>query len=299
MIKQTQNGTIRKHTDNNKDPHNKKLQNSEIIQNGSIPPEDALKTYSEVLAQQLRTSEKITAHPLLKSGSWTKTSYEVLATLIKEDLNKKLSLQQRIHLGTSLSSRTLRKIALAEYKITHPADPRTLNTLNKVVIFLGYTNWHHFINTTTISKHIHKEEKAPGQAVTEAVKAGVYNKYQAYYDLTEKTETLLISTHIKNSSSFNFIMDIITEKKEKKLVISNRFNPSTCEILDISVKKLEAAYAQVATREYWRLCWWDVQNRRYVQRYKNISDHLYILSKTPGGWKIKTNASTADPMELK
>ncbi|MEM9686344.1 MAG: hypothetical protein AAF934_05415 [Bacteroidota bacterium] len=297
MIKQNQNSTVPTYQRKTKKPHDKKPQNGTPLKNGMPLVENTITTHSELLAQQLRTSEKVTTHPMLRAGNWTKTSYEALATLIKEDLNKSLSPQQRIRLGVSLSSRTLRKIALAEYKITQPADPRTLNTLNKVVIFLGYDHWHHFIRTNAL-KHPHRKEKDPARAVIEAVKAGVHNRYQACYTLLEKTETLLRNTHIENSPSFNFIMDMVAAKKEEQLVISNRFNPSTCEILDITVKKLETAYAQVYTREYWRLCWWDARKRRYVQRYKNLSEHLYILNNVNGIWKIKTNASTADPMEL-
>lgn len=93
-------------------------------------------------------------------------------------------------------------------------------------------------------------------------------------------------------------MDALVEKSSKKQVISNNYNPSTCEILDIEVKKIEGGYAQVHTKEYWLLCWWDTSKKKYVKRYKDISDHFYILNKLKGRWMIKTIASKADIMEL-
>ncbi len=271
-------------------------------------PGKPAEAYIKAMATQLRTSEKVIESPILRSEKWTESCYEMLAEIIKKDLIETLSVEQQRKMGPSLSYKTLRKIMLGEYKISYPVDPRQLNTLNKMGIFLGYNSWEDFKNKTDVIQQAHEKiitEKnikthnrllGPKQEVTEVIKTGIINEYNAYYKLPEINEADLIKTHIKNGPAFNLIMDVLIDKKER-LVISNSYNPSVCELLDIKVKKIETTYALVYTKEYWLLCWRDISGNKYVQRYKNISDHFYVLNKVNGNWKIKTNASTGDPMD--
>ncbi|MCB0375800.1 MAG: hypothetical protein KDD04_07770, partial [Sinomicrobium sp.] len=112
--------------------------NSKTVFNDRHTPGNPSRIYVEAIAAQLRTSEKVVKHPMLRSERWTEACYEFLAGIVKEELDKTLSREQRMKMGTSLSFRTLQKIILKEYEITYPIDPRRINTLNKVVIFLGY-----------------------------------------------------------------------------------------------------------------------------------------------------------------
>lgn len=258
-------------------------------------PQNIPQAYIKALAHQLKESPQINHHPKLQTEKWTKTQYELLVQIISEELNHTLPLKRRMGMGTSLSYRTLRKIILEDYKITHPADPRTLNTLNKLITFLGYEDWDAFVCATDSPK---PNNISPQEAVTNLIQEAVNNQYQAYHQTPQAAAELLTLTHIKDSPSFNLIMEVVTERNAKSLVISNQFNPSTYEILDMEIKKLEPTYAQVYTKEYWLLCWWDTQKNHYVKRYKNISEHFYILQKTPDGWRVKTNASTADPIDM-
>jgi hypothetical protein len=259
-------------------------------------PQNPLPTYIELLARELKTSEKIRQKPELNPQKWTKTSYEILAQTISKELNEKLPPKQRLNMGTSLSYRTLRKIMLGDYKIALPIDPRTLNTLTKIVAFLGHENWNSFIAHADSQKFQSAHKLNPDEEVLEVVRISVHNEYKAYQQLP-KPDASLLTTHLEDGPAFNLIMEVLLERKSRNVTISNPFNPSTYEILDIELKKLEPTYAQVYTREYWLLCWWDIQKNRYVKRYKNISEHFYILHKINNQWKVKTNASIADPME--
>ncbi len=261
-------------------------------------PCHSLIRYIESLAFELKTSEKVTKNSMLKSDKWTKSCYDLLSKIITEDLHKNMTLEQRMALGTSLSSKTIQKIIATNYKATYPMDPRTLNTLNKVVLFLGHKDWDHFIHKIDTTKTKNKDDIDPKEKVKLVVEEAVHREHYMYCKLPEIQEEYLALSHIKNGPSYTMIMDVLVDKLKKKQVISNRYNPSTCEVLDIEVKKLEKDYAQVYTREYWLLCWWDTVKKRYVKRYKVISDHFYILNKVKGEWLVKTNASTSDPMEL-
>ncbi len=258
----------------------------------------SLVKYIESLAIELKTSEKVIKNSVLKSDKWTKSCYDLLSKIITEDLQKNMTIEQRMALGTSLSSKTIQKIIATNYKVTYPMDPRTLNTLNKVVLFLGHKDWDHFISKVDDINTNAIHNLSPKEELKLIVEEAVYREHYVYCKLPEIQEEYLAFSHLKNSPSYNMIMDVLVDKAGKKQIISNRYNPSTCEILDIEIKKKEKDYAQVYTKEYWLLCWWDTVKKRYVKRYKVISDHFYILNKVKGKWMIKTNASTSDPMEL-
>ena len=109
--------------------------------------QNPLSSYLERLAYELKNSKKVTNNTLLKSSKWTKCCYDLLAKLISEDLKDQLSTDQKMTMGSSLSAKTIQKVISTNYKIGFPIDPRTLNTLNKVVVFLGYDHWDHFVNS--------------------------------------------------------------------------------------------------------------------------------------------------------
>lgn len=261
-------------------------------------PNHTLSVYLEALALELKTSEKVVKNTVLQSETWTKSCYDLLSKIITEELTKTMTPENKMTLGTSLSSKTLQKIITLQYKVSYPIDPRTLNTLHKVVFFLGYEHWDGFIQKADETNADILKDLNPEEEVKRVVKEAVEKEHLVYCCLPEIREEYLTQSFINNSPSYNMIMDVLIEKADKKQIISNNYNPSTCEILDIEVKRLEDNYAQVYTREYRLLCWWDTLKKRYVKRYKDISDHFYILKKLEDRWIIKTNASTSDPMEL-
>ena len=97
-----------------------------------------------------------------------------------------------------------------------------------------------------------------------------------------------------SSPAFNKIAELIEFQKSANNIISNPYNPSSCEILECKVKELDDEKAQVYTKEYWLLCWWNQESQRYVNRYKQIGEHYYILEKSDDEWKICNDASLTD-----
>jgi len=263
-------------------------------------PNRPLSQYTIALADRIKTSEKVMKHSVLKSKKWTKSCYDVLSRTITDDLNQSMTSEQRLQMGTSLSSKTLQKIVKGTYKVMYPIDPRTINTLNKVALFLGHKHWDDFTNN--VDQTLDKEtevSKDPEVEIKRLIEEAVRTEHSTYCHLPAVNEDYLSQNFIKNSPAYNLIMDVLVDKSEKGHIISNNYNPSSCEILDIDVIKKEDDYAQVYTREYWLLCWWDTSKKKYVKRYKDISDHYYIVNKVKDKWLVKTNASTSDPMEIK
>lgn len=261
-------------------------------------PKNPTARYVELLAIELRNSEKVVKDDVLNSKKWTKSCYEKLSKIIREDLNKNLAPQIRMVMGTSLSAKTLQKIVTNSYRVSYPIDPRTVNTLNKLVLFLGYNNWDDFVQKKDTAQTAGQEEIDVEEAVKAVVREAVRREHFTYCGLPEVHEEHLLETYIKDSPGYNRIMDALIEKSGKEQVISNNYNPSAYEILEMEVRKIEDNYAQVHTKEYWLLCWWCKASNRYVKRYKDISDHFYVLKKKKDRWMIRTNASKSDFMEL-
>ncbi len=269
-----------------------------IAEQQSLFPKNPTAQYLELLAEELRTSEKVVNNSVLKSEKWTKSCYELLSKVIREDLNENLDPEIRMAMGTSLSAKTLQKIVSNSYRVAYPIDPRTVNTLNKLVLFLGYEDWDAFVMKKDSAREETVEEIDVEDELRSVVREAIRREHFTYCGLPEIHEEHLLETYIKDSPAYNRIMDALTEKADKKQIISNNYNPSAYEILEMKVNKIEDNYAQVHTKEYWLLCWWCPTSKRYVKRFKDISDHFYILKKKKDRWMIRTNASQSDFMEL-
>lgn len=253
-----------------------------------------LQTYLNTIQQDIRQSEKVLAHRILMTEHWTKSCFDLLSTLIREDLEKKLSLAQSQRMGTTLSAKTLQKIFKGAYRLSYPIDPRTLNTLTKLVLFLDFKDWNDYVLSVDKRQQSLKKKIKPKKLIKQIVREAVENQFKIYASLPQSDTSFLDSHFIKNGPAYLKIMDVVHQKRQSNWVISNFYNPSTCEILDIKVKKIGKKYAQVITTEYWLLCWWHANIERYVLRYKNMSEHHYILNKVKETWLIKTDVTMAD-----
>ena len=255
-------------------------------------PQDLMQKYLTALVQQMRI--KVSANNILKSEKWTKSCFNLLSDLIAHDLMDRMSEKQCREIGTSISSKTLQKIFDGNYKLTTPIDPRALNTLNKMVFFIGYDDWDSFISKLEKGSEKKEIQTSNNEQITSIVKSAIDTEFKVYSEMYRNPNDYLSKLFIEDSQSYLRIMEVLEKQEEYKCILSNKFNPSTYEILDIQVEKVSENYAQVITSEYWLLCWWNDGKKRYIKRYKNICDHFYILNKVSGNWKIKTNASTSD-----
>jgi len=256
-----------------------------------------LNQYLTALTKAIKKSKKVKTHSQLKSEKWTKSCYDLLSRIIAEDLSSNMTEIQQLNIGTTISAKTLQKIITGEYRLAHPIDPRTVNTLTKLAIFKGAKSWDDFVNKED-QKLVKASKKNPKTEVTIAVHKALEAVFSCYTNLPELNEEKLMNHFVPNQSGFKKVAEIATRQLTRNTIVSNAYNPSTFEILDIEVKKITEDYAQVATKEYWLLCWWNTETERYVQRFKNIDKHLYILNKIEGVWKIKTDVSTCDVIEI-
>ncbi len=253
-----------------------------------------LSTYLNQLVQQIKACDKVLACSVLQSEKWNKGCYNLLSDLISTDLLARMSDHELLQTGSSVSAKTLQKIIEGNYVISLPIDPRVINTLNKIVFFLEYKNWEDFVCRANQEEKVVEVSKPAEDEVKDLVQQAIETEFAAYLNLPEIPKNYLIKSFLKGSQAFNKIMEVLLAQQSNHCIVSNQYNPSTFEILNLKVEKLNDNYAQVVTTEFWELCWWDTVNNQYLKRYKNISEHVYIVVKQNNQWKVKTNASSAD-----
>lgn len=253
-----------------------------------------LNQYLEKLKDQLKSHEKVKNDTILKSKKWTKSCYERLSKLIADFLLENYTDAQIRLRGTTISARTLNNIYKGVYKLSYPIDPRTLNTLSKIVFFLGHESWDNFVSSSnTIAEKKHKK-KNNKEKIIALIESAAFAKFKSLHLLPKTDFKLLNSYYLEDGSALKEVKDTIKYHKKNNWGLSNSYNPSTYEIINLDILKKSKNRAYVKTLEYWLLCWWSLQEEKYIRRIKKIEDHHYVLIKNNEEWTIKTNAFQSD-----
>ncbi len=250
--------------------------------------------YIESLVDAIRRHEAIRKNAQLKSKQWTKSCFDIAADIIAGRLDQALSAAEKLKMGTTISPKTLSNMFKGEYRLAYPIDPRALNTLCKLVRFLGIPTWEDFAEQVDNQRGKLAVSEDPAVASAFVLREAIATEFRAYAGLPVVEPAMLDSHFSMGSPAFNRIVDTLVQFQEQGLCVSNPYNPSTYEILDFELLSADASQARFRTREYWLLCWWDAAAGRYVRRHKEIQEHFYTLSQTDEGWRVKANSSLAD-----
>lgn len=251
--------------------------------------------YLAILEKEIRNNKIIQQDKQLKSKRWNKSCFDTCARLIQNSLAKLFSLKEIQQLGTSISYKTLQSIFNKEYRIKYPMDPRSLNTLNKLVRFIGYSEWSEFadyVDKTEDNSHFENENEVD---LITFVRNAVKSSFDAFFN--QDTNGELGKYFDNKESAYKLILEIVNKHKSGSNIISNPYNPSTFEIMDIEIESLESNRACVKTQEYWLLCWWNQKNEKYVKRHKDINEHKYVLHRSRNKWKIRSDVTMSDKYE--
>lgn len=277
---------------------NKKKKLIETNSNNTVT-ELSIKLAINKLVEKIKTNDKVRQHSVLHCEQWNKGCYNLLSDIILDDLSERMTDNQLLQTGSSISAKTLQKIVEGNYQISMPIDPRRINTLNKLTFFIGYDTWDGFLmnlkNKRPQPKTLNDDELQLKDVIVNTLKT----EFAAYLNLPKIPVAFLSEVFIEGSQAFNKIMEVLLHQQKQGCTLANQYNPSTFELLNYNIEKFSDEYAQISTTEYWELCWWNVPQQQYLKRYKNISKHVYVLVKIDGQWKVKTNASTADFLQTK
>lgn len=256
-----------------------------------------LQHYLAQLTIAIRQNDKIKAHTQLKASQWTRSCYDIAADIIGDALRQQLNTAEQLQLGTTLSAKTLSNIFKGAYRLAYPIDPRTLNTLTKIVRFLGFSDWEAFAAHCDADRQQISENTSPEDAAEYVLRAAIEAEFRFYQDLPAIQAAMHGHHYLLNGPAFNRVMDHLLHFKGASLHIANPFNPSFYEILELEVLQASAMQVRFRTREYWLLCWWSDGISRYARRHKSLEDHFHTMLFIENRWQLKSNATMADVTE--
>lgn len=253
-----------------------------------------LDQYLHKICLDIRNAPAVAKHHILKSKKWTNSCYECLSDLITESLEKNLSKERQQQMGTTISSKTLMNMFNGQYRLGFPIDPRALNTLNKLVIFLGYADWNKFTAQADTAFAEKSAGATPEEQLEPAVRNALALRFSCLLSLPADHLKSLQSGYISSGPAYQEIAQFVHSVSASGYCLTNPYNPSAFELLDYEVLKADGKTAQVKTREYWLLCWWDPARQKYVERNKEMKEHIYVLEWRKDQWKIRTEISQLD-----
>jgi hypothetical protein len=118
---------------------------------------------------------------------------------------------------------------------------------------------------------------------------GIQAEFAAYKSLPKIKMNKVDKCFTKTGSARKRIVHLLKRHEKRRWVINNQLNPSTYELLEIKLNKLEENRSIVSTEEYWYLRWFDLNEFSYMNIYNEKNKQTYILVKDKGKWKIDAN----------
>jgi hypothetical protein len=222
--------------------------------------------------------------PVLRGliGNWQRRHYRLIADKISQNLRESKESGEK-NANTRVSVSTLLRLFKYGYILNTPTDARTINVLNKLCLYIGYSDWAEFLN----GRNMLFDNRFD---IAEFINKACASEFNAYSKLPIVFTEGIEKFFMKNSSAYNRINNLLYLHSEKKWVINNERNPSTYEILDVQLVKARKNYLVVRTEEYWYLRWYSLIQKKYVFIYdkKNFQD--YKLVKEDVNWMIEMNA---------
>ena len=127
----------------------------------------------------------------------------------------------------------------------------------------------------------------PRTELEEVVRRAASSEFAAYKALPLIDTTELETVFTADGSALARIRNLLVRHRDHDTIISNDHNPSTCEVLDVSVKSLSSNKATITSREYWYLRWYDSAKQTYAYVLNEEIKPKHFLVRPPGGaWKI-------------
>lgn len=127
----------------------------------------------------------------------------------------------------------------------------------------------------------------PRIELEDIVRRAAAAEFAAYKALPLIDTSELETVFTTDGSALARIRNLLVRHRDHNTIISNPHNPSTCEILDISVKSLSSSKATVTSREYWYLRWYDGEKETYTYVLnEEIKPKHFLVRSSDGSWKV-------------
>jgi hypothetical protein len=263
------------------------------------------KEMDEVMQQLI---SDIVNHPMIKQEifqdfeHWHRSQFRHLARLIGESISQSdlISNERKQYLGISISESTLLRFFKSRSEFAKNFDPRVTRTLDKLAVFLGFEHWKDYskkriyqkFDTTSINQQLKSTahpQKDPTNAILQVVNASNEISYRLHFDMPNFDFVPLKKLFVKNSPSLNRLIKFHERLAEKGWIINSPKNATSYEILDYEVKLVDDHHAQVYTKEFWLLEYYDPKQKREFIYKNDISEQVYVLELQNNKWLVKNN----------
>ncbi len=116
-------------------------------------------------------------------------------------------------------------------------------------------------------------------------------EWQAYVHLPEVHLAPLERCFVIDGSAYRKVQFIVQRHHQRRWTISQpHTNPSTKRLMDVRVLKIDKGLAEVRTKEYWYLRWFDLGKRDYARiDWREASYQRYTVVRHDGRWLVESN----------
>lgn len=128
------------------------------------------------------------------------------------------------------------------------------------------------------------------EGILSAVRNAIKAEFSAYKSLPKINLKNVDKYFTKKGFAYTRIVHLLKRHQKRKWIISNPLNPSTAQILDIRLKKVQDERAYVTTEEYLYLRWYNLNTSKYCFIYNKKNRQTYILVRDIiGNWRVDVN----------
>ncbi len=220
---------------------------------------------------------------------WRQSDFIRLATIMQQYWENNLSAKEKNSFGSTISISTLERFFKGDYNVSFPLDLRKQKTLDKLCIFLGYQHWLDFL-VRCCGENEMEGLCAQLDQIKAVVKNAIYAEFEAYKSLPNLQTQALDAFFVADSAAKTRILNVLNRLHSRNWIITNELNPSTIELLSIEARLLSETEAEVITKEYWYLRWYEIATNETTYIYNETNEQIYRLQKEGEQWKIKVNA---------
>ncbi len=187
--------------------------------------------------------------------------------------------------AATISDTTIERVLTSTWMVKQPIEKRVFQTLNKLSIFCGYTNWEDFFYQKKIAlDSVHDDLSSILIETVHHADAAEFSAYKALplIDLGELQKYFLTG-----GSAYKRIYNLLVRHKLRQWVINDPTNPSDYKTYSASVKQIAKDTAIVVTDEWWYLRWVDMTTFKTPVIYDTRNTQTFLLKRMEdNSWKV-------------
>lgn len=146
-----------------------------------------------------------------------------------------------------------------------------------------------FIIIWFLLRRRHKGRKKWRRKIEDVIRKAINEEFWVYRQVPEIKLESLGEYFTHNGPAMKRIELIVKRTSKRGWTLCNLENPSTNKLIEIEILCIKKDIAEVNTREYWYLRWYNPKTDKYPYIYNETNGQKYYLKKVEGRWLIEKN----------